>query len=79
MKQKSTIDMILPIRSEIMPESVGPIVIPTIVVTVSISSIQPDVQTKMSIMYYVRLTLPCEQTRLFSVVIVTFISSLEYA
>ena len=50
MKQNSTIDMILPIRSETMPESVGPIVIPTIVVTVSISSIQPDVQIKMTIM-----------------------------
>lgn len=44
MKQKRTIDIILPIRSEIMPESVGPMVIPTIVVTVKISSIQPEIE-----------------------------------
>ena len=47
MKQKRTIDIILPIRSETIPETVGPIIIPIIAATVNNSSIQPFLQTRL--------------------------------
>ena len=46
-KQKRTIDMILPIRSETIPDTVGPMIIPIIAATVNSSSIQPFLQTRL--------------------------------
>ena len=46
-KQKRTIDMILPIRSETIPDTVGPMIIPIIAATVNNSSIQPFLQTRL--------------------------------
>ena len=39
--------MILPIRSETIPDTVGPMIIPIIAATVNNSSIQPFLQTRL--------------------------------
>ena len=47
MKQNRTIDIIRPILSETIPDTVGPIIIPIIAATVRSSSIHPFLQTRL--------------------------------